>query len=199
MTISLALKNGATARALLNKLFNPVCSVSAIPSVRRSFKTYSVHVSATIDEDRRREIDIFSDVFDSNSSTRSLSQIMNMMDRTINIPFVSAPREPALGARRGWDIKEDEDSLSLKFDMPGLDKHNVNISVEQNTLVIKGEATMESVEDKERRYSTTIDLPIDVFKLSEINAEMKNGVLKIVVPKLKAGEERKDVWQVEIK
>ncbi|XP_071690466.1 small heat shock protein, chloroplastic-like [Rutidosis leptorrhynchoides] len=214
MATPLALRKATTAAALLNKLYNPVRSVSAIPSVRRGFNTNSAQVSAyddfnrSVDEDRRpdstvsrrRENDYFSDVFDPISSTRSLSQILNMMDHMMDSPFMSAPRGLALGARRGWDAKEDDESLSLRFDMPGLDKDHVKISVEQNTLVVKGEAEKESAEDDEpaRRYSTRLDLPMDVFKLNEINAEMKNGVLKIVVPKVKA-EERKDVWQVEVK
>ncbi|KAM0060759.1 putative Heat shock protein HSP14.7/HSP23.5/HSP23.6 [Helianthus debilis subsp. tardiflorus] len=83
--------------------------------------------------------------------------------------------------------------------MPSLDKENVKISVEQNTLIIKAEEEKETEKDEEppRRYSSRIDLPVDACKLDEIKAEIKNGVLKIMVPKVK-GEERKNVWQVEV-
>lgn len=149
---------------------------------------------------------MITDLFDPFSSTRSLSQIMNMMDQFAENPFLAATRLGGsgfgLGTRRGWDAKEDDEALNLRFDMPGLDKDNVKISVEQNTLVIKGEAEKESGEDEQtvqrRRYSSRIDLPMEVYKLDEIQAEMKNGVLKLVVPKVKS-EERKDVWQVEVK
>ena len=40
--------------------------------------------------------------------------------------------------RSGWDAKETEDSLLLRLDMPGLGKEDVKISIEQNTLTIKG-------------------------------------------------------------
>ena len=48
-----------------------------------------------------------------------------------------------------------------------------------------------------RRYSSRLDLPPSVYKVDEIKAEMKNGVLKVVVPKVKE-QERKDVYQVTV-
>ncbi|KAL3000269.1 hypothetical protein AAZX31_09G204000 [Glycine max] len=44
-------------------------------------------------------------------------------------------------SRRGWewDAKETKDVLLLRVNMPGLGKEHVKISVEQNTLAVKGE------------------------------------------------------------
>lgn len=102
------------------------------------------------------------------------------------------------GLRRGWDAREDENSLCLKIDMPGLSKEEVNVSVDQNTLTIKGEGGKETDDEESvRRYSSRIDLPPKVYKLDQIRAEMKNGVLKVFVPKVKE-EERSDVVQVNV-
>lgn len=100
--------------------------------------------------------------------------------------------------RRNWDVKETADGLQLRVDMPGLTKDEVKVSVEQSTLVIKGEGKKES-EDEEtvRRYSSRIDLPGKLYKTDEIKAEMKNGVLKIFLPKIKE-EERSDVFNVNV-
>ncbi|KVH91948.1 small heat shock protein, chloroplastic [Cynara cardunculus var. scolymus] len=213
MATSVALKRGITAVTPLNRLFAPIRSVSAAPCLRRSFNTDSSQVSAyedfnrSVDADRRpdssvyrrRDNDFFLDLFDPISPTRSLSQILNMMDKFVDNPFMSASRGIGFGPRRSWDANENEETLSLRFDMPGLDKDNVKISVEQNTLIIKAEAEKESEDDDEppRRYSSRIDLPMDVYKLEEIKAEMKNGVLKITVPKVKT-EERKEVRQIQV-
>ncbi|GJV85226.1 alpha crystallin/HSP20 domain-containing protein [Tanacetum coccineum] len=167
-----------SANKLFNKLLFPVRSVSvATPSVQRGFNTNTSQVEAyddfnkTVEEDRRHE----------------------------NNSYVA--RETRMGR------KDDDEALSLVSDMPGLDKDNVKISVEQNTLVIKGEAEKESGEDEQsvqrRRYSSRIDLPMEVYKLNEIQAEMRLGplsfsLLKLVVPKVKS-EERKDVWEVQVK
>lgn len=141
-----------------------------------------------------RRADLLSDVFDPFTSTRSLSQILNAMNQVMDLPF-SGTR----GVRRGWDAKETEDGLYLRMDMPGLGKEDVKISVEQNTLVVKGEGEKE-VEDDEnsrQRFSSRVDIPDKFFRLDQVKAEMKNGVLKVMIPRVKE-EERKDVIHVNV-
>ena len=126
---------------------------------------------------------------------RSLSQVLNLMDQMMDAPFPASARGMA---RRGWDAREDENGLHLRVDMPGLGKEHVNVSVEQNALIIKGEGEKELEDDEAgRRYSSRIDLPEGVYRMDQIRAEMKNGVLKVTVPKVKE-EERTDVLQVQI-
>jgi len=213
MASSLFLRK-ATASSLVGKLIDPIRSASAVPSVARSFNTNAEMTTfddgdRSVDVDRRSDQDrsvsrrgdsvpgFFSDVLDP-FAPRSLSQVLNLMDQLIDQPFMGASRGLGAGTRRGLDVKEDNEALYLRMDMPGLDKEYVKVYVEQNTLVIRGEAEKES-EDEEygRRYSSRIDLPPNLYKLDEIQAEMKNGVLKIRVPKVKE-EERKDVFQVQI-
>lgn len=141
-------------------------------------------------------------MFDPFNPTRSLSEVLNLMDQMMDAPFPAAARGMAGGARRGWEAKEDSDALHLRIDMPGLGKEHVKVSAEQNTLIIKGEGEGEGEKESEeveagRRYSSRIDLPEGLYKMGEIKAEMKNGVLKVTVPKVKQ-EERKDVFQVQI-
>ncbi|CAA7060215.1 unnamed protein product [Microthlaspi erraticum] len=153
----------------------------------------------------RRRDDFFSDVFDPFSPTRSVSQVLNLMDQFMENPLLSATRGMgASGARRGWDIKEKEDALHLRIDMPGLSREDVKLALEQDTLVIRGESKVEDVDGGEegesggnRRFTSRIGLPEKVYKIDEIKAEMKNGVLKVVIPKMKE-EERNDVRQIEV-
>lgn len=134
-------------------------------------------------------------MFDPFSPTRSLSQVLNFMDQMTESPFFSGTRG---GLRRGWDAKETDDALNFSIDMPGLGKEDVRVSLEQNTLVIRGEGGKEG-EDEEsvRRYTSRIDLPEKLYRTDQIKAEMKNGVLKVTVPKVKE-EERADVFQVKV-
>lgn len=132
---------------------------------------------------------------------RSLSQVLNLMDQLVESPLATASRGMGMlgGPRRGWDVREDDDALYLRIDMPGLGKENVKVAVEQNTLVIRGEGEKEAGEEEAAasRYSSRLDLPPRVYKLDQIRAEMKNGVLKVMVPKVKE-EELKDVVQVQV-
>lgn len=142
-------------------------------------------------------------MFDPFSPPRSLSQVLNLMDQFLDNPFFAASRGMgATGSRRGFDVKEDKDALYISMDMPGLSKEDVIVTLEQNTLVIKGEGGEESEnEDDEsgkRRYSSRLDLPPNLYKLDEIKAQMKNGVLKLVVPKVKEEERKKNVHDVKI-
>ena len=100
--------------------------------------------------------------------------------------------------------KVDDDAVYLKVPMPGLGKEHVKVWAEQNSLVIKGEGEKEPWDGDKGdaasavpRYSRRVELPADAFKMDKIKAEMKNGVLRVTVPKVK-DEERKDVFQVQI-
>ncbi|KAJ7944749.1 putative Heat-shock protein [Quillaja saponaria] len=211
-SISIALRRSTgSSPTLLHRLINnPVVAVvrstSVAPSVSRSFSTNTqVQTTMTATEpltliaDSNRSISrrsdtipgFFSDVFDPFFPPRSLSQMLNLMDQFTD-------RGIGAGSRRGWDVKEDNDALFLRMDMPGLDKDDVKVSIEQNTLVVRGEGEQES-EDMEggRRFYSRLDLPPNLYKLDSIKAEMKNGVLKLLVPKVKE-EKRKDVFQVNI-
>ncbi|CAD6242302.1 unnamed protein product [Miscanthus lutarioriparius] len=139
---------------------------------------------------------LFSDIFrDPFSSPQSLGRLLSLMDN-----FAVAAPDRAGAVRRGWNAKEDEEALHLRVDMPGLGKEHVKVWAEQNSLVIKGEGEKEAGEDEDvppPRYSGLIELAPEVYRMDNIKAEMKNGVLKVVVPKVKE-EERKDVFQVNV-
>ncbi|KAK9291408.1 hypothetical protein L1049_019355 [Liquidambar formosana] len=87
------------------------------------------------------------------------------------------------------------------MDMPGVSKEQVMVLEEQNILIIRGKSEKELEEEEEeeesgKRYSSRIDLPPNLYKIDQIKAEMKNCVLKVLVPKVKE-EERKDAFQVK--
>lgn len=222
MASSLAFRRVANVSSpLANKLINlgALRPLAAAPSAARSFNTSNTQMTATsfdqddrsVDFQRRPESGVsrrrdsfpsfFSDVFDPFSPPRNVRQLLNMMDQLMDIPFAeSRGFGPAAASRRreGWDVKEDENAVCIKMDMPGVDKGNVKITVEDDTLAIKGEAEKESEdEESRRRYSSRLALPPKLYKLDEIKAEMKNGVLKVIVPKVKE-DERKDVLEVKV-
>ncbi|OEL18983.1 24.1 kDa heat shock protein, mitochondrial [Dichanthelium oligosanthes] len=136
--------------------------------------------------------DVFRDPF---SAPQSLGRLLSLMD-----DFATAAPGRAGAVRRGWNAREDEEALYLRVDMPGLGKEHVKVWAEQNSLVIKGEGEKEAGEDEAApppRYTGRIDLSPEVYRVDKIKAEMKNGVLKVVVPKVKE-EQRKNVFQVNV-
>ncbi|KAL5061735.1 hypothetical protein RYX36_023472 [Vicia faba] len=193
MASSLAVKRFLSSALLSRSLLRPVASFNT-----NAMRQYDQHSDdRNVDVDRRafprtrRDDLLLSDVFDPFSPPRSLSQVLNMVDLLTDNPVLSA------ASRRGWDARETEDALLLRLDMPGLGKDDVKISVEQNTLIIKGEESGQESQESGRRFSSRIDLPDKLYKNDEIKAEMKNGVLKVIVPKMKE-QERNNVINVEV-
>ena len=89
------------------------------------------------------------------------------------------------------DIYEDEHSVTLKVEVPGLDPKDVDVQVENHTLTIKGERKFEKEEKEEnfhrieRRYGSFVrsfTLPITV-DTENIKADYENGVLKVQLAK----------------
>lgn len=100
--------------------------------------------------------------------------------------------------------KEHDDSYKLQYHMPGLGKDEVKITVEDGVLSIKGEHKDEKEHDSDYEfwssssygyYNTSLFLPDDA-KVDEIKAEMKDGVLNIVIPKNEKAN--KDVKEVKV-
>jgi HSP20 family molecular chaperone IbpA len=88
------------------------------------------------------------------------------------------------------DIYENKDSLFLLADMPGVDEKTVDIELEKNVLTITGRVENGQVKDAALMYSEyEIGDYERVFTLSDqidrdkIVATVKNGVLKLELPK----------------
>lgn len=145
-------------------------------------------------------------LLDSVSPMRTMRQLLDRMDRL----FDDAMTFPGMGineaaggeVRSPWDIHEDEREIKMRFDMPGLSKEDVKVSVEDDDiLVIRGERNKEGRDDDvwTRRsyssYDTRLQLPQD-SETDKVKAELKDGVLYVSIPKRQT--ERK-VIDVEIK
>ncbi|GIW44319.1 MAG: heat-shock protein Hsp20 [Candidatus Binatia bacterium] len=89
------------------------------------------------------------------------------------------------------DVYEEGDDLVVKAELPGLTKDQIDISLTDKTLTIKGEK-QRSEEVKEKDYyrsertfgsfTRTITLPVEV-KADAATATLKDGVLEIRLPK----------------
>jgi HSP20 family protein len=89
------------------------------------------------------------------------------------------------------DVSEDKDNVIIKAEMPGMNKEDIKISVQDGVLTLKGEKKQEKEEkDKnyhriERSYGSfcrSFQLPTSV-KSDKIKAGYKDGVLSIALPK----------------
>ncbi len=89
------------------------------------------------------------------------------------------------------DIKEEDEGFVLKADVPGVDPKDIDVTMDDGVLTIKGERRHESEEDAngykrvERSYGNfyrRFSLP-DTANADAVTAKGKDGVLEIFIPK----------------
>ena len=96
----------------------------------------------------------------------------------------------------GWtppvDLYETASDYILTADLPGLSRDQINISVDDNKVVIRGERVggpgdmpceqFHRVERGHGRFSRAFSLP-DTIDVDGISADLKDGILTITIPK----------------
>src|SRR5207253_9997404 len=85
------------------------------------------------------------------------------------------------------DVYEDEHSMTLKSEVPGIDEKDIDVRIENNTLTVHGERKFEKEEKEEnfrrveRQYGSftrSFTLPSSVDS-GQVSAHYDNGVLHI--------------------
>lgn len=104
------------------------------------------------------------------------------------------------------DIREKKDKYLIDVDLPGFEKENIKLSLNDGYLEISAKVEKEDNSDEEKmvrqeRFYGECSRSFyvgDEIKEEDINAEFKNGILKIEIPKK---EEKKlpETKQIEIK
>src|SRR5271169_978602 len=89
------------------------------------------------------------------------------------------------------DVYEDEHNITLKIEVPGIDEKDIDVRIENNTLIVHGERKFEKEEKEEnyrrveRQYGSftrTFSLPSTVNH-DNVQADYDKGVLKIKLAK----------------
>jgi len=105
------------------------------------------------------------------------------------------------------DIYETADSIVVEAELPGVDPKEINVSIEDGVLSIKGERKHEKEVKEENYYRVeraygvferSFHLPSDV-DADKIKATYENGVLKAIVPKKEARKPKSIPIEVETK
>ncbi|HSB09585.1 MAG TPA: Hsp20/alpha crystallin family protein [Blastocatellia bacterium] len=140
-------------------------------------------------------------------TTNPLRELFDLQ-RGINQLFdesFGAPREEV--ALKAWtpsvDVYEDEDSYLIKVELPEISREDVKVNLNENTLSISGERRVEN-EDKRENYHRversygqfyrSFTLPPNV-NAEAINAQFKDGVLRLRLPKKEEAKPR----QIDVK
>ena len=106
------------------------------------------------------------------------------------------------------DIRELSDKYIVDVDLPGYEKENINLSLDNGYLNIQAKYSKNNEEKEEEKYvrrerfygecSRSFYVG-DKIKEEDIDAEFKNGILKIEIPKKAQEEDIPEIKQIEIK
>lgn len=135
---------------------------------------------------RGNGFDLFDDFFENDFLPRNLIRKENSLMKT--------------------DIKEKDDKYIFNIDLPGFEKENINISLDNGYLNIKAKLDSEKDDDDEKyvrkeRYYGECSRSFyigDQFKEEDIHAEFKNGILNIELLKKQVEDNSKDIKQIPI-
>ena len=103
------------------------------------------------------------------------------------------------------DVSETDKEIEVTVDLPGLERKDVDISLENDVLTIRGEKKIEAEQkDDKKNYHLTernygvfyrvLQLPAGIDPAS-VQATMSKGVLKVVIPK----PARSEAQKIEVK
>lgn len=97
------------------------------------------------------------------------------------------------------DVIDRDDEVVIKAELPGVDKKDIDVSVTNNTVIIKGHTSHEEKEEKgdycrceitRGSFQRTMALPSNVDE-ENAKASFKNGILKLRLPKVKKSRRNK--------
>lgn len=125
---------------------------------------------------------------------RDLRTLQEEVNRLFSTNLTRGFAEEGIG-RGAWnpsvDIYENKDQIVLEAELPGMNRDDFELSVESNVITLRGERQFEKKDDSdnyhrvERSYGSftrSFTLPQTV-SAEGANAEYRNGVLRVTLPK----------------
>jgi HSP20 family protein len=127
------------------------------------------------------------------STRRDFSTLQERVNRILRESVIPESAEEALTSNFAppVDVYEDEHNITLKIEVPGIDENDINISIENNTLTVRGERRFEKDEKEENfhriervygSFARSFTVPNTVDP-EQISAHYEKGVLKIRLAK----------------
>jgi HSP20 family protein len=123
-----------------------------------------------------------------------LTNLRDELDRLFESPFEELSRGAQLFSG-GWapalDVYEDKDNLTVKAELPGMKREDIEVSLHDGTLTISGERKSETKHEEAEVYRSerfvgkfqrTVTLPTPV-KSDAVKANYKDGILTVTLPK----------------
>lgn len=119
---------------------------------------------------------------------REMNRLFEEVFRSVNFPALA--RRGIDFAEIGWpniDVVAREKEITVTAELPGMEEKDVEVLLNEGYLTIRGEKKSE-VENKDRQFSECFygrferQIPVGEVDEGKIEAQFKNGVLKVTLP-----------------
>lgn len=119
---------------------------------------------------------------------RQLTNLQDEIDRLFDNSV--QPWTPSL------DVHEDKDNFTIRVELPGLKREDIDISLDNGTLVISGERKVENVSEDTAvhrrefsygKFQRVLNLPSEVTA-DKVKAQYKDGILTVTLAKAEAAK-----------
>lgn len=130
----------------------------------------------------------------------SLSRMRDEFDRLFERLARGFPALPGFsgeGWRWGLEVDDGDDSIVVRAEAPGFEAGDFDLRVEDNHLTLRASKKVETKDEKgkvqearEQECYESVALPAGIDK-EKVNAEYRNGVLTVTLPKSAAGKAKR--------
>lgn len=131
-----------------------------------------------------------------------LNQIVPRLSRTLsrqaNGDVQPAANQPEFTLKPAYEITENAEAWGLVAQLPGVTKDGLELTAEEGRITVRGRRAWQKPEGWTAVYRESVDAPYELtlehdntVDADKIHAELKDGVLRVSLPKAEAVKPRK--------
>lgn len=131
-----------------------------------------------------------------------LNQIVPRLSRTLsrhaNGETPSAPNQPEFTLKPAYEITENAEAWGLVAQLPGVTKEGLELTAEDGRVTVRGRRAWQKPDGWTALYRESVDAPYELtlehdntVDADKIHAELKDGILRVSLPKAEAVKPRK--------
>jgi HSP20 family protein len=134
------------------------------------------------------------------SFQRGMNRLFDDMFRGSGMPMASETQESGMIMPQ-VNVSETDNEIRITVELPGVAEKDVDVTLDDDVLTIRGEKRFEKKEDKENyhvversfgRFQRSLRVPHSI-KADQVQAQVENGVLTVILPKNAAEEKTRHI------
>ncbi len=136
---------------------------------------------------------------------REMRHLRGRLNELFNELFAQEAQQADVAVQIPYDLVEEKDRYLLMFEIPGVKKEDVKLSVHDGQLVVSGERKEPNLGDKvfwvrkeifRGKFKRSVELP-EGADVGKISAEYRDGILLVNIPKKVEAQEKEIQINIE--